>query len=176
MTRKTLNREYVIASPRLGSRQAALRNLIAILVMLTMAGCGIINPGKFIGLERTDRDEQFYLIKKMWLTAGSTAHPRTFFDHTMQDGVYVVFIPANQPNHYVTKTVWYDPGGHEFRTIRQTHDKQAETARGFERPKGGSTLIHMMPLEKLWKHKPGLWKVEVFIDNEMARRLSFTVR
>lgn len=176
MTRWTLKLNTLLGRSRLGSRQAPLTNLFVILVVLATTGCGMINPGKFIGIEHTDSDEQFYLIKKLWLTAGSTAHPRTFFDHAMQDGVYVVFVPANEPNHYVTKTVWYDPMGNEFRTIRQTHDKQAETAKGIDRPKSGSTLIHMMPLQDLWKHKPGLWKVEVYIDNKLARRLTFNVR
>lgn len=176
MTRWTLKWDYGLARPRHGSRQAALRNLIVILIVLAMAGCGIINPGKFLGIERTDSDEKYYLIKRLSLTAGSTAHPRTFFDHTMQDAVYVVFIPSNETNRYVTKSVWYDPAGNEFRTVRQTHDRQVESAKGIDRPQGGSNIIHMMPLEELWKHKPGLWKVEIYIDNQLARRLSFTVR
>jgi hypothetical protein len=176
VTRRTLNWHGLVAGPRHGSRRVMIRNLIAILIVLGAAGCGAINPGKFLGIQHTDSDEQYYLIKRVCLTAGSTAHPRTFFDHTMQDAVHLVFVPATEPNHYVTKTIWYDPDGHEFRTIRQTHDKQAETARGFERPKGGTTQIHMMPLAELYKHKPGLWKVELYIDNKLARRLSFTVR
>lgn len=158
-----------------GWNQTRFCLLIPVLVAMCSVGCQAINPGKFKGIERTAGDEKFYLIKKIALTAGSTAHARTNFDHTMQDTVNVIFVPANETPNYVTKTIWYDPSGLEFRTIRQTHVLRDEQDAAHERPKGGSQRIHSMPLKALWQHKPGLWKVELFIDDQLARRLSFNV-
>lgn len=159
----------------LGWRRLASWLLISVLAAAGLAGCQAFNPGKFKGIERTDPDEKHYLLKKIALTAGSTAHSRTNFDHTMQESVNVVFTPANELNDYVTKTVWYDPSGLEFRTIQQTHVLRDEQDKGRDRPKGGTQRIHSIPLIDLYKHKPGLWKVELFINGQLARRLKFTV-
>jgi hypothetical protein len=150
--------------------------LMACLIGLVLSGCGVINPGKFLGIVHTDKDEEYYLVKSATLTAGSTALPRDHFDHAMQDSVNLIFKPAQERNYYISKTVWYDPDGVEFRTIRQTHSRKAEGDKGIRHPRGPVTRVHTMPLYDLWKHKPGLWKVELFIDGQLARRLSFTVR
>jgi hypothetical protein len=150
--------------------------LVACLIGLVLSGCGVINPGKFKWIERTDKDEKYYLVKSAILTAGSVALPREHFDHAMQNSVNLIFKPAQERNYYVSKTVWYDPEGNEFRTIRQTHSKKTEGDKGVRHPKGPVTRVYTMPLYDLWKHKPGLWKVELFIDDQLARRLTFTVR
>jgi hypothetical protein len=159
----------------LGRERLAFWLMIFVVMAAGSFGCQAFNPGKFKGIERTDPDEKYYLLKKIALTAGSTAHARTSFDHTMQDVVNVIFTPANEQNNYVTKTVWYDPSGLEFRTIQQTHILRDEQDKARDRPKGGSQRVHSMPLKALYKHKPGLWKVELFIDDQLARRLTFNV-
>ncbi|MCA1961138.1 MAG: hypothetical protein LDL33_10090 [Desulfomonile sp.] len=156
-------------------KRAAFRLLVCGIMATCALGCNAFNWGKFQPIVRTASDEKFWLLKNVVLTAGSTAHARTNFDHTMQDVVNVIFVPANEKNNYVTKTVWYDPSGLEYRTIQQTHVLREEQDKAHERPKGGSQRLHSMPLKALYQHKPGLWKVEVYIDNELARRLTFNV-
>jgi hypothetical protein len=146
------------------------------LVGLLLSGCGVLNLGKVKWIERTDKDENYYLVKSAILTAGSAALPREHFDHAMQNSVNLIFKPSQDRNYYVSKTVWYDPDGVEFRTIRQTHSKKAEGDKGIDPKKGGTPRIHTMSLYDLWKRKPGLWKVELFIDDQLARRRTFTVR
>jgi hypothetical protein len=114
---------------------------LTIVVLVLFAGCGIINPGKWKGIESTDKDEHYWLLSNALLTAGSAAHPRDSFDHTVHRAISVLMTPANEKNHYVTKTIWYDPMGVEYRTIRQTHDKQQEGGTGMDRPKGGAVCL-----------------------------------
>jgi len=147
-----------------------------LLVAVILAGCGVINPGKWKGIETTGKDESYYLVKNIFLSAGSAAHPRDSFDHAVHDSVLLFFVPSNEKNHYVARTVWRDPSGQEFRTIRKTYDSKVEGDKAIARPKGGSTRVHAMPVKELWEHKPGLWKVELFIDDVLARRLPFRVR
>ncbi|MFH0825754.1 MAG: hypothetical protein V2B18_23615 [Pseudomonadota bacterium] len=145
------------------------------LVLPFIVACGIINPGKFKGIEKTSRDESYYMLKNILITAGSMAYPKDHFDHTIHQNVDIMFVPAGEKNHYVSKTVWYDPDRQEYRTIRQTHDIQMENKDGSERPKGGTTRVHSLAVGELFKHKPGLWTVEVYLDDTLARRLTFTV-
>lgn len=155
---------------------STIRILAVLLMTWAVAGCGVLNVGKWKGLERTDADEQYYLVKNARLISSSSARPKTHFDHSLDGTVSLVFIPANEKNRYVTKSIWYDSEGQEFRTIRQTHDKSQEDPEQLERPKGGSTRIHTMPLEPMWQHKSGQWKVELYIDGKLARRIEFNVR
>jgi hypothetical protein len=161
-----------------GSRSATLlgKTLFIAALCLTFTACSAINPGKWKGIEKTSADEHYYLLKNLWLTAGSAALPREHFDHTMQETVNLIFVPANEKNYYVSKTVWTDPNGVEFRTIRQTHDKKSEEDKGEDSKKGGKQRVHSMPLQELYKHKPGMWKVELYLDDQLARRLKFSVR
>ena len=149
---------------------------LILVIALMNSGCGVVNLGKWKGIERTARDESYYLVKNIYLTAGSMAQPRYTYDHMMQDSINLVFIPSSEKNYYTSKTTWLDPSGQEYRTIRQTHDKRAEEADGSERPKGGSTRIHSVATRDLWKHKPGLWKVELYLDDVLVRRFNFEVR
>ncbi|MEW6349223.1 MAG: hypothetical protein AB1646_09185 [Thermodesulfobacteriota bacterium] len=143
--------------------------------VLMLSGCSMLGLGKFKWIEWTSSGEKYYLLKNCFLAAGNSLSPRQSFDHNMYENVSFCFVPANEKNHYVSKTLWYDPSGLEFRAIRQTHDKQQETKRGSERTPQGTTRIHSLPLKELYEHKRGLWKVELYLDDVLARRLPFTV-
>ncbi|GEM_PF-991601 len=146
------------------------------LLILLLAGCGDFGMGKFTLIEKTDSDEKYYLAKKVLLTAGS-AQPRETFDHSILDVVNLMFIPANEKGHYVTKSIWYDPAGAEFRTIRQTHDRHEEANRGEDRDsKKGSMRMHTISLQDMYHHKPGRWRVKLYIDSDLVRKLDFTVQ
>jgi hypothetical protein len=177
------NRDHGTAAasmrPRLCSRRSA-RGLRMMLVLMAglffAAGCGAINVGKWKGIERTASDEEYYLLKDAFLSAGSSYAPRETFDPNMQEVVNLFFIPRNEKNVYVAESTWTDPNGLEFRTIRQSYDKQREGKEGDERPKGGSTRVHTMSVRELHNHKPGMWKVTLKLDGKLARRLQFYVR
>ncbi len=149
---------------------------ILALALFTVSGCGVINPGKWKGIETTSKDEQYYLLKDVFLTPGSSAAAKDSFDHNVHETVNLFFVPRNETNHYTAESIWYDPSDQEFRTIRQTYDSQAEGKKGIERQKTGTTRIHTLPTAELFNHKPGLWKVELFLDGKLARRMSFSVR
>ncbi len=156
------------------SRRAALH--MTLLVSFLLSGCGAFNLGEITWLKKTDPDVEYWHLKKAVLTAGSVAHPRDSFDHTLQPRVFVIFTPANEKNKYHTKTIWYDPSGQEYRTIRQTHDKKEIEDQGEHRPQGGSVISHSMSTKELYDHEPGLWKVEIYYEDDLARRMDFTVR
>ncbi|MFZ5865920.1 MAG: hypothetical protein ACOYXY_08580 [Thermodesulfobacteriota bacterium] len=140
-----------------------------------LAGCGYFTLGKYKGIEWTPKDEAYYLLKDVLVSAGSSLQPRKSFDHTMQDSVVVSFLAKDEKFHYVTKTIWKDPSGLEYHVIRQTHTLQDEKQEGAERPKEGIRRIHSMSTKDLFAHKPGLWTVEIYIDDKLARRLTFSV-
>lgn len=145
-------------------------------VALIFSGCGAINPGKWKGIETTSKDEQYYLLKDVFLTPGSSAAAKESFDHNVHETVNLFFVPRNETNKYTAESIWYDPSDQEFRTIRTTYDSQSEGKKGVERKNTGTTRIHTVPTSELFRHKPGLWKVELFLDRKLARRLSFSVR
>jgi len=149
----------------------------AVIVLgLCIAGCGLVNLGKWKGVERTGKDEEYYLLKTVALSAGSLGTPKESFDHTMHDNINLFFIPRTEPNTYTAESIWYDPAGIEFRTIRQTYDKQRESKKGDERQESGTVRMHTVPTRDLFRHKPGLWTVTLLIDGKLARRLNFSVR
>jgi hypothetical protein len=123
-----------------------------------------------------DADEKHWLISKINMSAGTASNPRETFDHAMHDNVVIAFQPANEKNEYITKTIWYDPSGIEFRTIRQSHSIRTENPDGTDRSRKGTTRVHSIPLKDLFKHEPGQWRVELYLDDELARRLDFSVR
>ncbi|MBI5569217.1 MAG: hypothetical protein HY914_04655 [Desulfomonile tiedjei] len=142
-----------------------------------LVGCGALNLGKFKGLEVSGRDESYFLLKEVFLTGGSAALPRDSFDHKMHETVNLIFKPRSEKNTYVAKTVWEDPNHQEFRTIRATYDKQQEGKEGIDRgQKQATTRVHTVETAELFQHKPGIWKVSVYLDDVLARRLTFTVR
>ncbi|MBI4961922.1 MAG: hypothetical protein HY913_01460 [Desulfomonile tiedjei] len=152
----------------------------AMAMFLWLSGCSTlssaINVGKWKGVERAGSDEEYYLAKDIFLTAGSAASQRNAFDHNMHESVNLFFIPRNETNTYVAETIWYDPAGVEYRAIRKTYDRQRETAKGDEREKAGTTRVHSMSTKELYTHKPGSWKVALYLDNKLVRRMDFTVR
>ncbi len=150
--------------------------LATLLVSCCAAGCGVINPGKWKGIERTARDEKYYLVKDVFLTAGSAYTSKEIFDHNMNEAINLFFTSVNEKNHYVTETVWTDPSDQEYRKIRMTHDIQAEGKKDMQRQRAGTPRVHSISTRELFDHKPGLWRVSLYIDGELARRLTFTVR
>jgi hypothetical protein len=149
--------------------------LLLPMAMVLLSACGMMNLGKFKGIEWTAKDEKYYKVKEIVLSSGAMGKPRTEFDHTMQDAVVLTFIPAQEPNKYVSKTVWIDPSNVEFRTIRQTHDVQVEAKEAFDRNPKGTPRAHSISTKELFQHKPGLWTVKLYLDNELVRRLTFSV-
>jgi len=163
------------------SREAGALGMVLLRTALAatlvwLGGCGAINVGKWKGIERTGSDEEYYLAKDIFLTAGSAFSQRNSFDHNMHESINVFFIPRNETNTYVVETIWYDPAGQEFRKIRTTYDRQRETAKGDERTATGTTRVHSIPTKDLFEHKPGAWKVALYLDGRLVRKLDFTVR
>ncbi len=140
------------------------------------ASCDIFNFGEWIGIEKTSTDEKYWLVKEAFLSAGSTYNRRKAFDHSMNESVNLCFIPKMEPNAYVAESVWYDPNGEEYRKIRTTYDVQKESKKGDERLKSGTTRIHSVPTKELYEHKPGRWKVALYIDKDLVRKLTFSLR
>lgn len=174
---QTLGKQIRLLAPKKTSCSGcALALLITTVFAVALAGCGIINPGKWKGIETTARDENYYLVKDIFLTPGSSAAAKDTFDHNVNETVNLFFIPRNETNKYTAESIWYDPSDQEFRTIRTTYDTQSEGKKGIERKSSGTTRIHSMPTAVLYNHKPGLWKVELLLDGKLARRLTFSVR
>jgi hypothetical protein len=165
------------SSGRLKTRlfREILRISAVLLLGSFLAGCGYFTLGKYRGIEWTPKDEKYYLLKDVQVSTGSSLQPRKSFDHTMQDSVVVSFVAKDEKFHYVTKTIWKDPSGLEYHVIRQTHKLADEKEQGAERPKEGIRRIHSMSTQDLFAHKPGLWTVEIYIDDDLARRLTFSV-
>jgi len=144
--------------------------------LLLLAGCGMFNLGKWKGIENAGADEKYYLVKDAFLTGGSAYNRRETFDHNMHESVNLFFTPKMEPNTYITESIWYDPNGAEFRKIRMTYDRQKESKKGDERQASGSTRVHTVATKELYDHKPGLWKVELFLEKDLVRRLPFSIR
>ncbi len=154
-----------------------IARLTALTICLVwLGGCGVINVGKWKGIESTSKDENYYLLKDAFLTAGSAALPKESFDHTMNDMVTLIFIPKNERNEYVAETRWIDPNDQEYRVLRTSFDVKKEGREGIDRRKEGTPRMHAMPTRELAAHKKGLWKVALYIDDKLARRLSFSIR
>lgn len=151
--------------------------ILATHIFLLAGGCGVLGLGKVKWIEKTAPDEHHWLVKDVFLTAGSAYLAKEHFDHKMNDSVNFFFTPANEKNHYVAKTVWFDPNGTEYRTIRTTYDLQQEGKTEVSpRKKGGTPRMHSMTTKELFTHKPGQWKVALYIDDELARKLTFSIR
>ncbi len=146
------------------------------LIFFTLQGCGVINPGKWKGIEKTSSDEEYYLVKDVFLSPGSAYAAKDSFDHHVNESVNLFFVPRNETNQYTAETIWFDPSDQEFRKIRQTYDTKSESKRGINRDSKGTTRVHSMPTAQLFNHKPGLWKVQLYLDGKLARRIMFTVR
>ncbi|MBM3299512.1 MAG: hypothetical protein FJY85_06135 [Deltaproteobacteria bacterium] len=174
---------------RLASRPgfAVMRLLMSGLLICSVVllpGCASLGLGNALGLgrwkwiEKTAKDEKHYLLKDISLNAGASHIARESFDHYMHPVINLVFALRNEKNHYVAESRWIDPSGVEFRTIRTTHDIQAEGKKDIDRRSqtGSTTRVHSIGTQELYNQKPGLWKVELYIDGELARRLEFSIR
>ncbi len=155
-------------------KQSVLVFLLMSILLTT--GCGAFNVGKLQWLVHTPSDEKYWMVKDIFLTAGSAYTRKDTFDHNMNEVVNLFFMPKDERNRYVAESRWYDPAGVEYRTIRTTYDMQQERSGGEERDKKGTTRIHTMSTRELVDHKPGMWKVALYLNDELVRRLSFTVR
>ncbi len=144
--------------------------------LLLICGCGAVNLGKWKGIERTSPDEHFYLVKEAFLSPGTAFGPKDNFDHNLNESVNLIFTPSNEKNKYVAESIWYDPSGQEFKAIRRTYDLQEEGKKDVDRPKKGAMRVHTMPTKELSDHKPGMWRVNLYIDNTLVRKLTFFVR
>ncbi len=149
---------------------------IVCVTLCLVAGCGVVNLGKWKGIEFPGRGEKFYLAKEVFLTPGSAYGPKESFDHAMNESINLFVIPRNEKNHYILTSIWYDPSGVEFRKIRTTHDLNEEGKKDIQRTKGGTTRIHSLPTKMLADHKVGMWNVAVYLDDELVRKLNFYVR
>jgi hypothetical protein len=157
-------------------RDANLLYTVVLTVILFSSGCGAINVGKWRGIERAAPDEAYYLVNDIFLTASSAYNRREIFDHNLNESVHLFFTPKNEKPTYVTKSVWQDPNGQEYRTIRMTYDRVREQREGIERTKKSTPRVHTMPTKELYAHKPGLWKVSLYIEKQLVRRLTFLVK
>jgi hypothetical protein len=159
-------------------RSLGFAGAVLLVLILLASGCSAINPGKWKGIVKTAPDEKYYLVDNVFLTSGSSAYPKTAFDHNMNDVVNLFFAAKNEKNHYVAETKWIDPTGEEYRTIRTTHDVQQESKKSMDQRhiSKGTTRVHTVTTKELYDRKPGLWKVVLYLDGELARRLEFTVR
>lgn len=156
----------------------SIANTALVVFILLATGCSAINPGKWKGIEKTAADEKYYLVKDIYMTSGSAAYTKSTFDHNMNDVINLFFNARNEKSHYVAETKWIDPTGEEYRVIRTTHDVQQENKTNMDQRhiSEGTTRVHSVSTKALYKHKPGLWKVILYLDGELARRLEFTVR
>lgn len=159
----------------LSVNQIIIRSGSIIVCLLFLAGCNVFNFGKLLWIVPTAGHERYFVLKDSYLTAGSAAHPKDSFNHTMHETVNLVFIPKNERNEYAAESRWFDPTDQEYRTIRTTFDIKKEAREGMERRKDGTPRVHSMPTRELANHKKGLWKVVLYIDNQLARELTFSV-
>lgn len=167
---------YIYGVMEIRSRNVPFLCTVALIIILFSGGCGAINVGKWRGIERTDPDEAFYRVNDVFLTASSASSPRETFDHNLNEAVHLYFTPKDEKPTYVTESVWQDPDGQEYRTIRETYDKVREQKKGIERTNKSTPRIHTMPTKELYAHKPGMWKVSLYIEKQLVRRLSFLVK
>ena len=156
--------------------RSALLYACVLMIGLLAGGCGALGLGKYKGIERGASDEYYYLLKEIALSSSSINKPRDNFDHRMNDTISLFFIPRNEKPMYVAESIWYDPNDQEFRTIRTTYDRSEETKTGITRPKEGTTRVHSISTKELYNHKPGLWKVALYLDKQLARRQTLFVK
>ncbi len=150
--------------------------LLSLFLVCWLAGCGMVNLGKWKGIEHTSTNEYYYLVKDVHLSPGSAIGAKDNFDHNVHSSVFLYFTPRNETNSYTAESIWYDPSDSEYRKIRETYDTQKEGKKGINRNPKGTVRTMAIPTEELYNHKPGLWKVELYLEGKLVRRLTFTVR
>ncbi len=151
-----------------------LTAVITATLIMSATGCKK-NRGTWLN-EPTDFDEQPKLLREVRLTSHASAHPRKVFDHDLDETIHLGFIPAGPTKEHESKTVWFDSLGKEFRTIRRSHKKGESAFDPTEKPGTHPPRTHTMSVKEMWKHRPGVWSVELYLDDKLARRLRFSVR
>jgi hypothetical protein len=123
-------------------------------------------------------EEKYYLVGEVYLSPGSAYSAKEVFDHDMNDVINLCFTPRNEKNHYVVRTIWYDPAGQEYRSIRRTYDivREGRKAVAPRRQGKGTPRVISVSVAELYAHKPGRWRVDLYLDGELAKKLEFTVR
>jgi hypothetical protein len=153
---------------------------IVLCCTLLFSGCGALGLGRVKGIEKTAPDEKYYILKEVYLSSGSANYSKSAFDHSLNPVINLCFTVRNEKNRYIAESRWIDPMGEEYRTIRTTHDIQQEGKRNIDRRNealgGGTPRVHSISTQELYNHKPGMWKVVLYIDGQLARRLEFAVR
>jgi hypothetical protein len=175
MTKETIM-SFIYRVMEIHSRNVQHLFMVVLVIILFSGGCGAINVGKWRGIERAAPDEAFYLVNDVFLTASSSFSRREIFDHNLNEAVHLYFTPKDEKPTYTVESVWEDPNGQEFRTIRTTYDKAREQKQGIEREKKSTPRIHTVPTKELYAHKPGMWKVSLYLDKQLVRRLTFLVK
>jgi hypothetical protein len=168
----------VVSRFRSERHRKCLHGIAATIVaaLFVVSGQSCINIGPIKPLVIPPPDERHYLLKQVFLTPNSVYNAKEVFDHNMNETVNLMFSPKDEKNSYVAESIWYDPSGNEYKTIRITYDKKREQREGIERTGSSTSRIHTMPTRELYNHKPGMWKVALKLDGELARRLNFTIR
>lgn len=144
MTKETIM-SFIYRVMEICSGKAQHLCMVVLVVILFSGGCGAINVGKWRGIERAASDEAFYLVNDVFLTATSAFSRREIFDHNLNESIHLYFTPKDEKPTYTTESVWQDPDGQEYRTIRATYDKVREQRKGIEREKKSTPRIHTMP-------------------------------
>jgi hypothetical protein len=167
---------FVYGAMEISSHNMRRLCMVLFTITLFLGGCGAISVGKWRGIERAAPDEAYYLVNDLFLTASSAFNPREVFDHNLNEAVHLYFTARDEKPTYVVKSVWQDPDGQEFRTIRTTYDKAREEKKGDQRTRKPTPRIHSVATKELYAHKPGMWKVSLYIEDQLVRRLTFLVK
>ncbi len=159
-------------------RRCATTTATFMAAVSVLSGCQALGLGDFLWIKRPTKEENFWLVEKVCVSPSSSYMEKKAFDHNLNPVVNVLFTPKNEKNHYIAETMWTDSLGEEFRTIRTTHDLQLEGKKSIDRRNifQGTPRIHTMPTKTLYEHKPGLWKVKLYLDQKLAQILEFSVR
>jgi len=70
------------SSRKAGVLGMSLLRIALAATLVWLGGCGAINVGKWKGIERTGSDEEYYLAKDIFLTAGSASVKETHLTTT----------------------------------------------------------------------------------------------
>ena len=157
-----------------------LKGLFHLLILaataLLFAGCGMFNLGKWKGIEKASADEKYYLVKDVFLTAGLAYNRKEAFDHNMNESVNLFFIPKMEQNTYVAESSMVRPQRRRISQNKKDLRRAERDKKGDDRQASGTTRVHTMPTKELYDHKPGLWKVALYLENDLVRRLTFSIR
>lgn len=113
------------------------------------------------------------LLKEFHLNPASIRTHKGTVYYLTNEFVSLVFVPRNEKPSYIAESRWYDPTDQEFRTIMVAYDRPEQTEKS---PESGYFRVHSMPARELYDHRPGMWKVALYIDNQLAGTQTFFVK